>query len=624
MRRFKLRNTKGRTKAFLGIGESAATLAAAGIQAAATAAAAAVQAKATAAAAKQQAAAIQSQAEQQADALKLQNENDNRLQENMINIQKQFHEDEQNNFRDLQMTMQMQAGQNNQRELNERSKIQLKKGGKVNRKGLRNNDRAYSLRGSYNVPFEVIDGGSVIPRGLTPEGYELYELAGNDHDHYHKTSRGKYKSGVGIKINGDTIVEGEGNQNTNKGELILSTPEDVLFISKHSIGGFNPAEAVRQGMHPLQAYAIQEGNKRYLGLGSPTVAKYGTRCKAIGGYPSLLSIYSNPTIATNNELLAAINGLQNNTNPYNNNNNNTGSTRGSRTSSIWSSPYMGAAITGLGNLGGALITNIGNNRASRYLSGAYKNAASIMGDAIRNMKTIDTNILEGDAFKAAHAMAALVDPNVNVNPEISNINKTGRALVRAGQSNTLSSAANLSRMGAIADRTAQLRSEAYGRGQQLSKQILEGNAQRITETANQNAQRDTQARVQKTDNLLNLLQYNNDIENYKITEPARLTGEGMINAAQAIATSRQANASAWGNALANTGLGFGNAFSSLYKQQADYRNIMAGATTEAQALEAMRRGDTDEVRRFYKGYSARTDNSAKGITAMLAEYLRTH
>ena len=620
MRRFKLRNTKGRTKAFLGIGESAATLAAAGIQAAATAAAAAMQSKATAAAAKQQAEAIQSQAEQQAEALKLQNENDNRLQENMINIQKQFHEDEQNNFRDLQMTMQMQAGQNNQRELNERSKIQLKKGGKVNRKGLRNNDRAYSLRGNYNVPFEVTDGGSVIPRGLTPEGYELYELAGNDHEHYHKTNRGKYKSGVGIKINGGTVVEGEGNQNTNKGELILSTPEDVLFISKHSIGGFNPAEAVRQGMHPLQAYAIQEGNKRYLGLGSPTVAKYGTRCKAIGGYPSLLSIYGNSTIANNNNLLAAINGLGNNTTTPNN----TGNNSNGSSSSIWSSPYMGAAITGLGNLGGALITNIGNNRASRYLSGAYKNAASIMGDAIRNMKTIDTNILEGDAFKAAHAMAALVDPNVNVNPEISSINKTGRALVRAGQSNTLSSAANLSRMGAIADRTAQLRSEAYGRGQQLSKQILEGNAQRITETANQNAQRDTQAKVQKTDNLLNLLQYNNDIENYKITEPARLTGEGMINAAQAIATSRQANASAWGNALANTGLGFGNAFSSLYKQQADYRNIMAGATTEAQALEAMRRGDTDEVRRFYKGYSARTDNSAKGITAMLAEYLRTH
>lgn len=615
MRRFKLRNTKGRTKAFLGIGESAATLAAAGIQAAATAAAAAMQSKATAAAAKEQAAAVQSQAKQQATALKSQNENNNRLQEDMINVQKEFHEDEQNNFRDIQMTMQMQAGQNNQRALNERSKIQLKKGGKVNRKGLRNNDRAYSLRGSYNVPFEVTDGGDVIPRGITPEGYELYELRGNDHDHYHKTNRGKYKSGVGIKINGGTVVEGEGNQNTNKGELILSTPEDVLFISKHSIGGFNPAEAVRQGMHPLQAYAIQEGNKRYLGLGSPTVAKYGTRCKAIGGFPSLLSIYGNPTIANNNNLLAAINGLSG---VGQSNGGNSGGS-GWNTSSLW-----GPVITGLGNLGGALITNIGNNRASRYLSGAYKNAASIMGDAIRNMKTIDTNILEGDAFKAAHAMAALVDPNVNVNPEISNINKTGRALVRAGQSNTLSSAANLSRMGAIADRTAQLRSEAYGRGQQLSKQILEGNAQRITETANQNAQRDTQARIQKTDNLLNLLQYNNDIENYKITEPARLTGEGMINAAQAIATSRQANASAWGNALANTGLGFGNAFSSLYKQQADYRNIMAGATTEAQALEAMRRGDTDEVRRFYKGYSARTDNSAKGITAMLAEYLRTH
>ena len=624
MRRFKLRNTKGRTKAFLGIGESAATLAAAGIQAAATAAAAAMQSKATAAAAKQQAEAIQSQAEQQAEALKLQNENDNRLQENMINVQKQFHEDEQNNFRDMQMTMQMQAGQSNQRALNERSKIQLKKGGKVNRKGVGNGNRAYSLRGSYNVPFEVTDGGGVIPRGLTPEGYELYELRGNDHDHYHKTSRGKYKSGVGIKINGNTVVEGEGNQNTNKGELILSTPEDVLFISKHSIGGFNPAEAVREGMHPLQAYAIQEGNKRYLGLGSPTVAKYGTRCKAIDGYRAIAA--NSPRYY--DVLSPLYNGINytlptSTPSPTNNVNQNS-TTGGNRYSNMWSSPYMGAAIAGLGNLGGALITNIGNNRASRYLSGAYKNAASIMGDAIRNMKTIDTNILEGDAFKAAHAMAALVDPNVNVNPEISNINRTARSLTRAGQSNTLSSAANLSRMGAIADRTAQLRSEAYGRGQQLSKQILEGNAQRITETANQNAQRDTQARVQKTDNLLNLLQYNNDIENYKITEPARLTGEGMINAAQAIATSRQANASAWGNALANTGLGFGNAFSSLYKQQADYRNIMAGATTEAQALEAMRRGDTDEVRRFYKGYSARTDNSAKGITAMLAEYLRTH
>ena len=116
------------------------------------------------------------------------------------------------------------------------------------------------------MPFVVTDGGTVIPIGQTPEGYDMYEILGNDHEHYHKARGGKNKTGVGIKFADGNVIEGEGNQNTNQGEIMVNTPDNAYFISKHSIAGFNPAKMTLGGMHPLQAYAIQEQLKAANGI----------------------------------------------------------------------------------------------------------------------------------------------------------------------------------------------------------------------------------------------------------------------------------------------------------------------------------------------------------------------
>ena len=116
------------------------------------------------------------------------------------------------------------------------------------------------------MPFKVTDGGGVIPVGVTPEGFNLYEVIGNDHNHYHKTKSGKHKTGVGFKFANGSVIEGEGNQKSGQGEYLMTTPNDAVFISKHSINGFNPAQAVNNGMNPLQAFQLQEYIKAANGI----------------------------------------------------------------------------------------------------------------------------------------------------------------------------------------------------------------------------------------------------------------------------------------------------------------------------------------------------------------------
>lgn len=133
------------------------------------------------------------------------------------------------------------------------------------------------------MPFIVTDGGNAIPLGTTPEGYNLYEVRGNDHEHYHKAQGGKNKTGVGFHFADGSIVEGEGNQNTNQGEYLLTTPTNAAFISKHSIDGFNPVKAVNAGMNPMQAFLLQEQIKRANGISDDGKGNSNPPVKKNGG-----------------------------------------------------------------------------------------------------------------------------------------------------------------------------------------------------------------------------------------------------------------------------------------------------------------------------------------------------
>ena len=213
------------------------------IQAAATLAAAGIGATATALSAKKQSEAMIKNAETQAKSLESQNENNTNLQKESINFTRQQNQDN--------MMNRMEA-----------NKVAFKYGGSKRKHKLKETVPFY---GGANQ-FKVLDGGGVVPLKVDSNGYGLYEIYGNDHKHYHKTRGGKYKSGVGIKFADGDVVEGEGNQNTNKGEKLFVTPNDAMFISKHSIDGFNPSDAVEAGLHPEIAFNIQEQLKQINGI----------------------------------------------------------------------------------------------------------------------------------------------------------------------------------------------------------------------------------------------------------------------------------------------------------------------------------------------------------------------
>ena len=292
MTKRRLRNA-GRQKAPFG-SEAGAILAAAGINVAGTLAASAISASATKKAAQDQAKATIQAAQRQSQAIKDQSAKAKEYQQEAQEFTKEQNTENRELQKDIQMQLQMLTGQQNVNDRLEASKIKVKAGGKTKKLGY-----PQSLLRGGNMPFTVTDGGGVVPIGLTPEGFELYEIVGNDHEHYHKTRKlkdgGKYKSGVGIKFADGNIVEGEGNQNTNQGELMLVTPNNAFFISKHNIAGFNPAKMVEQGLHPLEAFKLQEKAKAIAGINDDgTKAKYGKRGLKflIGGTPSLYD-YSN-------------------------------------------------------------------------------------------------------------------------------------------------------------------------------------------------------------------------------------------------------------------------------------------------------------------------------------------
>lgn len=592
----------------------------AAISAAASLTAAGIQALATDRAAKEQARAMQDQANKQAESMRLINENNNKLQEQMIEANRIENEKQNQIFNTMQMNLQMQQGQENEKERLNGARIQLKKGGKVKR--LRDNSSPFLQGGFNNLPFKVTDGGGVVYLGTTPNGNDLYELYGNDHNHYHKTKGGKYKSGVGIKFANNQVIEGEGNQNGNQGELMLVGPTDARFISKHSLKGFNPAKAVDQGMTPEEAYIQQERIKSIYNIGdedntsSPVKrnkARYGFNpmFAELNNVGQLVNDYNNQLrnnfkidrFVTNPTIKNAIN-LVNNHNPIPDwkdnfkasnplftgkhtptiggkimNNNNTTKPTDSKINlkSTWDN-YGGAILGGIGDLGAAGINAIGNSLARRQLQQANTSAANTLADAYRNLKTIDPSIINADSYKAPHAMATIRSANVNVNPELALIDRSTQRRLRNINSNSASGAARLSRLSKAETDAYDMRSQIYGNAHKQAEAIHQENANRLTQTSISNADRDAQSRSQLLQARLNLAQYNNDIANERITGVAQAYADRDVANASAYANSLQANAQGFANATSNIGKNIYDTKNTLDKREFDFNSLMLGAS----------------------------------------------
>lgn len=663
----KLKNC-GRRKAIFG-SDSAAILAAAGINVAGNLTAAGIGANAAKKAAQDQANATIQSAQKQAQAIKDQSAKSEELQQKSQDFVKEQNDENRELQKNIQLQLQVLTNQQNVNDRLEASKKQVKNGGSTKRK-LRLAGKSPSLlRGSENMPFVVTDGGTVIPIGKTPEGYDIYEILGNDHEHYHKAQGGKNKTGVGIKFVDGNVIEGEGNQNTNQGEIMVNTPDNAYFISKHSIAGFNPAKMTLNGMHPLQAYAIQEQLKAANGISddgkhnSTPVEK-----KLLGGEPNYLYTMYNQigpqmgvdtvgdtTVGVASQFTdkkrslkcggktrrKANNGLKWNWNtgkwegsivnstiqvPYapgkqpsatttNTSTRGNSSTRGRDWTAGNTVDLIGSGIGALGNIGGALITASANRSAARTVANAQNRAANLMADAYRSLTGIDMNSIRREDYAAAHVMPALQAPVSFAQQGISKIDRSlQRTLANAGKYST-SGASAQERMSRAEVNAQDARNEVYSEDQKQMQNIRQANAERVSRAAEINAQLDTQANKEYASAYLNALQYNNDINNQKILGAAGALSEGAVNSANTMSAAQTSNAQAWANALLGGTQGFTSSLSAMADRKAKLASALLGAGSDSQASYYATVSSEEEARREYNAlitqYKAATDEDTK-------------
>ena len=599
------------------------------IMAAATLAAAGMQVGATVAAAKSQAKAVESSAKTQADSIKQQTTNNNNLQKESIAFTRSQNQENRQQQQDIQATLQMLAGQENMNDRMEANKMQVKYGGKPKRTRL---STTLPYGGGQQAPFQVTDGGGVIPVAIDPSGYGLYELVGNDHEHYHKTSGGKNKTGVGIKFNDGSVVEGEGNQNTNQGELLYVTPNDAMFISKHSIDGFNPTEAVKQGVHPVQAFNIQEIIKARKGLNDDgSKAKCGKRRslkRIMGGITSVIdqaNMTQNPNNGTGSVAGGVIYGINNSTtSPVEDINYNIAKCGkrihlkcGGRKKAAWGD-YAGPTYNAVGNLLGAGLTTWGNMYASNILGKAYGRAGDILANAYSQMHGIDLSEIKREDYAAPHTLAVIRDANnISYDPQRERIRRNSASERREINRGTLSSAARQQRLAATNDRMMQRISEVDATENNAREPIRQGNAERITQTIQANADRDVQANKDYTGAMLQGMMYNNDIENTKITGAAQARADALAQSSTLRATALQNSANAIGSALTASGNAFGRAYEMKFENQNQIDSIMSGLdpkTASSRILDM----SPKEAQAYYNRYSKSTDPNLRAIAREIA------
>lgn len=662
MRKYKLKHT--RPKALFGTQE-AATLAAAGITAAATTAAAVMASKDAERAAQQSAINFENQTLAQTNALEERSENDAKLQEKLIQTTKTENEKFRNQMTTMQLNQQTIQGASNTMNRYNMARIQAKKGGSI--KTIGSDDTLLRGRFNQNMPVKSIDGGYISYRGETPEGYSMGELIGNDHEHYHKV-RGKYKSGVGLDVNGKEI-EGEGNQYTPLGEIVVSTPDEVILLGKHNRKlkskdtglpydiNFNVAKAALAGLPikplaELQHFAnIKDGNveTNKAKYGKRVSLKCGGRHKAAWGdwftpYAKQVdpwNAYSNATMGktlpnltvTPNRydgLVNKVNGMSiktptlalNNTDPivYNGIPNREISNKSSF--SDFGYELLGAGIGTLGNLVGSWFTRRGNNKAMKYGIDANNKAADALKTAYGNLKTIDENLINKKDFTPANALASVRDARVNANPELTSINRSLQRAQDATNRNTISGIARQNRLSRIETDAYDQRSQVYGNVNKMFENIAQKNQEIINQTANLNADRNAKAVQDYLSSKFNLLTYNNDIVNQRIMGAAEAEATRLGQNSQLYGSTQQANGNSIASAIANSGLSFANAFKSIGLRRANLQNALLGAGVPSKMAYYMQTNDSKSAYPLYLSYLNSNDKDAQALARVMGDYFK--
>ena len=558
-KRKKLRNI--RPKALFGIGETGALIA----LTAAEVAGHAGQAAAQYFAAKSQGDNMLKQSQMQVDALKEQNENNNQLQRDMMQFTKEQNDETRRIMMENNMNNQLLAGNLATQDRREASKTVLKNGGRKRRK-LRN---AYSSLQGGNIPFRVTDGGTTIPIGQTPEGYDVYQVLGDSHKQYHKAQGGKYKSGVGIKYPDGETIEVEG------GEKQIVTPNDALVLSNQtfiepSTGlPFNPSEAVDYGMDPIQAHATQEFIKEYYGLSDDGSNKPPVKRRLRSGGGCTIPIRRRAKNGTRKEIASVTNRKKASLGSW-------------LKSGSWTvAPTIGA----VGNILGAGLSSLGLGLGSSYLGRRVGQAGDLLANAYGQLQGVKISDVFGDnaraSFNTGFYMPAVRSSYVNVNPQIEKASRDNRLQLRGINSNTLSSAARLQRSGMSNAALDETRSKYFADKANREEQIKQANLDAINEAGKTNAGLSIEYLKDFSAQRADLAKFNANIANERILGAAEARANAMQTRGQIGAQAMQGIGNAFGSALAQSAAGYSKAYSNKLRYDNELRQAMLKADDES-------------------------------------------
>ena len=580
-----------RQKCFWGeAAQVAATLAAAAMTTAATVKASKEQANAMKANADAQAKAQTDAAKVQSEALAQQSENNNKNVVEQINTQKELQESQNDIMKEMNLNLAIQAGKQNAEQREEQAKIQVKCGG--------------SLRGKR------LAGGKITLQDnnyLTPVGQGLVLLRGGSpthpqdqtHSNSHKNIiSGRYNKGSYLKV-GNKEIEAEAGGNRTTGEIIDPNNKFVYSQRRFLPDGTSPVEKILAGYPKDEVALEQELTKKLLGIknnGNKAMygrryMKNGGRCRSkapygdspytIGDYKS--DYYNNQfDDGWNDSYNRILRGLNNPTTPVESGNK----------GSWWSrqSPAtQSTIISGATNLGGTLISALGNGIASGYMRRANNYANEVLTnarnqtrdtyiDAYNKMHGINANgLINEDDFKATHAIANVRAGRFNINPQLAQVERDSSRQLRSIRGGINSALARQRLMSDIATRSQDARDKLYGEQTNQVEKINQNNIAQLNEVAMKNAELDTRSKTNLSALKVDVAKYNNDIENTKLQGIADATADALMGNAQGTAQTRINNAGLRSNFAISTLGGIGNVLANAGKNYYDtdlaYRNM---------------------------------------------------
>lgn len=639
---------------------AAATLAAAGINAAATAKSAKEQANAMKANADAQAKAQTAAAKVQSDALAQQSENNNKNVEEQIDAQKELQESQNDIMKEMNLNLAMQAGQQNAQERAEQAKIVVKCGGSLRGKRLAG---GLTLQDSnYVVP---VGQGLVLLRGGSPSHPQ-----DQTHSNSHKNNiSGRYNKGSYLKV-GNKEIEAEAGGNRTTGEIIDPSNKFVYSQRRFLPDGTSPVEKILAGYPKDEVALEQELTKKFLGIknnGSKAMygrryMKNGGRCRPkaySGGSPYTIGDYKadyynnydwiNSTVPDYTGMITPAKGISIGSIPEPTNKGTIPGLNipinGNNKGSWWSrqSPAtQSAIISGATNLGGTLISALGNGIANGYMRRANNYANDVLTnarnqtrdtyiDAYNKMHGIDASgLIKEDDFKATHAIANVRAGRFNINPQLAQVERDSARQLKSIRGGINSALARQRLMSDVATRSQDARDKLYGEQANQIEKINQNNIAQLNEVAMKNAELDTRSKTNLSALKVDVAKYNNDIENTKLQGIADATADALMGNAQGTAQTRINNAGLRANFAINTLSGIGNVLSNAGKQwydadqayranQANNSRYMAASTNPngmtLAVLAYPNQYSTENIKLAYNATD--NDNNKKQLAAIL-------